>query len=224
MQANTAVEQLKSEFQLTLSKFSHEIRNPVALINSELQMLVSSHPEITDYEGWENIMSNLEYIKELLNELSNYNNAGKTVLQDTPLPDYLNEVLSSVKPTLDYLGISLETEISPTLPTIPLDRVKMRQALLNLLRNAQEAISRHNGKIIVRAFPQEERACIIIEDNGCGICPEGLKDIFTPFITSKSTGSGLGLAVTREIIAAHGGHIEVSSIPNQGTVFRILLG
>lgn len=224
MQANATVEQLKSEFQFTLSKLSHEIRNPIALINSELQMLASSHPEITAYEGWENIMDNLEYVKELLNDLSNYNNAGKTVLQDTSLPDYLNGILSCVRPTLDYLGISLKTEISPALPAIPLDRVKIRQALLNLLRNAQEAISRPDGEITVRAFPIGKRVCIVIADNGCGITPEQQKNIFTPFITFKSAGSGLGLAVTREIIQAHGGQIEVSSTPGQGSVFRILLG
>lgn len=224
MQANATAEKLKSEFQFTLSKLSHEIRNPIALINSELQMLASSHPEITAYEGWEDIMDNLEYVKELLNDLSNYNNAGKTVLQDTFLPDYLNGIMSSVRPTLDYLGISLETDISPALPVLPLDRVKIRQALLNLLRNAQEAISRSDGKITVRAFPLQGRVCILIEDNGCGMNAEQSEHIFTPFITFKSDGSGLGLAVTREIIEAHNGHIEVSSTPGQGTVFRILLG
>ncbi|MDO4276643.1 MAG: ATP-binding protein [Eubacteriales bacterium] len=224
MQANTTVEELKEEFQFTLSKFSHEIRNPIALINSELQMLASSHPEITTFDCWEDLMDNLEYIKELLNELSNYNNAGRVSLKPTNLRDYLNTVISSVKPTLDYLGITLEIKIPDSLPTIPIDRVKMRQVLLNLLRNAQEALSYSQGKIIFRAEQISNGICISVEDNGCGMDLLQQEDIFSPFVTSKPTGTGLGLAVAKQIIDAHGGHIEVSSTPGHGSVFRIFLG
>ena len=75
MQENLTLEQQKKELQMTLSKFTHEIRNPVALIQSELQMLASAHPELNSYDGWYGIMENLEHIRELLNELSRYNNA-----------------------------------------------------------------------------------------------------------------------------------------------------
>lgn len=224
MQANTTVETLKKEFQFTLSKFSHEIRNPIALISSELQMLASSHPEITTYDCWEDLMDNLGYVKELLDELSNYNNAGRVCMTATDLQSYLNTVLTSVKPTLDYLGIALETEIPDSLPTLPLDRVKMRQALLNLLRNAQESISHSQGKITVRAETQNSAVCISVSDNGCGMDLTQQKDIFSPFVTSKPTGTGLGLAVTSQVIEAHGGRIEVESIPGQGSTFRIFLG
>lgn len=224
MQANTTAEQLQKEFQCTLSMFSHEIRNPISLINSELQMLASSHPEVTAYDGWDDITDNLEYIRELLNDLSDYSNAGKLTLADTDLPSFLDTVLSSVKSTLDYLGISLETDISHALPTLPIDRIKLRQALLNLLRNAQEAISQPHGRILVQAYPVEKGACISIQDNGSGITSEHLPDIFTPFVTFKSTGNGLGLAITRQIIQAHGGRIEVESAPGQGSAFRIFLG
>ncbi|MDC7290637.1 HAMP domain-containing histidine kinase [Blautia schinkii] len=224
MQANTTVEKLKKEFQFTLSKFSHEIRNPIALMSSELQMMASSHPEITAFECWDDLMDNLEYVKQLLDELSNYNNAGRVCLTSTDLHSYLNAVLSSVKPTLDYLGIVLETEIPDSLPTLPLDRVKMRQALLNLLRNAHESINHPQGKIAVRAETQNNTVCISISDNGCGMEPAQQKDIFSPFVTSKPTGTGLGLAVTRQVIEAHGGRIEVDSIPGQGSIFRIFLG
>ena len=75
MKTNTTAEQIREEFQFTLSKFSHEIRNPISLINSSLQMMANSHPDVTDYENWDDIMDNLDYVKELLNELSSYNNA-----------------------------------------------------------------------------------------------------------------------------------------------------
>lgn len=224
MQANTTAEQQEKDIQFTLSKFSHEIRNPLALINSELQLMVSSHPEIAAYDGWDDIMDNLEYVKELLNELSDYNNAGKLTLRPTNLSPFLHSVLAAFRPTLDYLGIVLETNIPSYLPTFPLDQIKMRQALINLLRNAQESISHSEGKIKVQVQDLPDGVCISIKDNGCGIAPSQQRDIFTPFITFKTGGTGLGLPITQQIIEAHGGHLELSSVPGQGTEVRIFLG
>ena len=92
MQAETATAQLKKEFQFTLSKLSHEIRNPIALINSELQLMASSHPELCSYQQWDSLMDNLEYIRELLNELSDFSHAGTI----SPVPVNPKEFLSTV--------------------------------------------------------------------------------------------------------------------------------
>lgn len=223
MKTNTTAEQIREEFQFTLSKFSHEIRNPISLINSSLQMMASSHPDVTDYENWDDIMDNLDYVKELLNELSSYNNAGRISPKPTNIKLYLENILVSVRPTLDYLNIHLETEFSPFLPELSIDRIKLRQALLNLLRNAQEAISRPDGKILLRAEPWEKGICISVSDNGCGIPPSEKNNIFNPFVTFKKNGTGLGLAVTRQIIEAHNRHIETDSQPGHGSTFRIFL-
>ncbi len=224
MKINATAQQIKEEFQFTLSKFSHEIRNPVSLINSELQMMANTHPDVVTYENWNDIMDNLDYIKELLNELSNYNNAGSISPKDTDITSYLQNILSSIRPTLDYLNITLESDFPASLPVISIDRLKIRQALLNLLRNAQESISHPNGKILVTAVPFKKGVCISVSDNGCGIPPEKTTEIFNPFVTFKSTGTGLGLAVTRQIIEAHHGHIEIESQPDHGSTFRIFLG
>ena len=73
---DTTVSKLKNDFHYTLSKFSHELRNPLTLINSGLQMIASAHPEVKEYEHWDDVMDNLDYVKELLDELSAFNNAG----------------------------------------------------------------------------------------------------------------------------------------------------
>ena len=83
MQENNKFEQQKKEFQSTLSMFSHEIRNPLALITSELQMLSDHHPQLCLDEHWDNIMENLNYIRELLDEISRYQNAGHLSLVST---------------------------------------------------------------------------------------------------------------------------------------------
>ncbi len=106
------VNELKKDFHYTLSKFSHEIRNPLTLINSGLQMIASAHPEVEDYEHWDDVMDNLSYVRELLDELSAFNNAGRVKPESNRYRQVpLKTVLSSVKPTLDYLDIRLVTDI-----------------------------------------------------------------------------------------------------------------
>ena len=117
MQENLTLEQQKKELQMTLSKFTHEIRNPVALIQSELQMIASAHPELNSYDGWYSIMENLEYIRELLNELSRYNNAEQLSPVQTDITLLLKSIIRSFQPALEYLGILSLIHIL-TLPTI----------------------------------------------------------------------------------------------------------
>lgn len=221
MQENLTLEQQKKELQMTLSKFTHEIRNPVALIQSELQMLASAHPELNSYDGWYGIMENLEHIRELLNELSRYNNAEHLSPVQTDITLLLKSIIRSFRPALDYLGITLETDIPQTLPLLCLDQTKIHQALLNLLRNAQESIQHSHGVISVTAAAVTDGICISVRDNGCGMTDSQIKNVFNPFVTYKPTGTGLGLTVTRQIIEAHGGSLKVRSVPGKGTEFQI---
>lgn len=224
MTKNEYQEQQIEELKIALSRFSHELRNPIALVSSGLQFLCTSHPEVSFYQEWEDIMENIEYIKELLNELSDYNNADKLTLEPTDLSDFLHTVTSSFRPALNYLGIKLEERISSDLPVLSIDKVKFRQALLNLLRNAQEAVSSGQGEISFCAqYTLDRKICISVCDNGCGIDLQNQKNIFSPFVTYKKNGTGLGLSITRQIIEAHHGTIEVKSYPGQGSKFQIFL-
>ena len=194
MQEKNIITQSKKEFQSMLSTFSHEIRNPLALITSEMQMLSDSQPQLCFNEHWDNIMENLNYIRELLDELSRYQNAGHISLVQTNLSICLDRITSSFRPALDYLGISFETDIPRDLPQISLDQTKIRQALFNT-----------------------------ISDNGCGMTEDQIENAFRPFVTYKPGGTGLGLAVTRQIIEAHQGTLCVESTPKEGTSFYIFL-
>lgn len=209
---------------MIISKFTHELRNPLSLIFSEFQLFLSNHPEASGWKETAEIQEQLEYIKELLNEFSNYNNANRLSLKSVNVAEILLHTADSFYPTLDYLGIRLITEIPSTLPIIPLDTVKFRQALINLLRNAQEAISHEHGEIYMRACCiNAAEITITIQDNGCGILPERLPNIDTPFVTYKASGTGLGLAITRQIIEAHGGRMTIQSTPQIGTTVSLTL-
>ena len=210
MQIETT-EQLKQEFSLTLSRLSHEIRNPISLINSELQLMASSHPELCSYSQWDSLIDNLEYVKELLNELSDFSHAGTVNLIPTDSRKFLESVLSCEKNTLHYLGITLETHLENISTSILLDRVKMRQVLFNLIRNACEAVSLPDGKISVRLFQADENICISVEDNGCGMSREVLSRVKEPFFTTKNNGTGLGITISHEVIQGHKGIIKYTS-------------
>ena len=217
------IDQLKKEFSFTLSRLSHEIRNPISLISSELQLMASSQPKLCSCKEWDSLMDNLDYIKDLLNELSDFSHAA--AVKPVPLnpQEFLTTVLSCEKNTLDYLGITLETHMENIDSQIFLDRIKMRQVILNLIRNACEAIDHPGGKITVNLQKTDSGICISIKDNGCGMTEDQMSNIFQPFITYKAEGTGLGLAVTSAIITAHHGHIKVLSKPGQGTVFSVYL-
>ena len=204
MQEKNIITQTKKEFQSMLSTFSHEIRNPLALITSEMQMLSDSQPQLCFNEHWDNIMENLNYIRELLDELSRYQNAGHISLVQTDLSICLDRITSSFRPALDYLGISFETDIPRDLPQISLDQTKIRQALFNLLRNAQESIQHTHGRILFSASVVPDGVQITISDNGCGMTEDQIENAFRPFVTYKPGGTGLGLAVTRQIIEHYG--------------------
>ena len=137
----------KKEFQSMLSTFSHEIRNPLALITSEMQMLSDSQPQLCFNEHWDNIMENLTYIRELLDELSRYQNAGHITLVQTDLVSAWIEL----PVPFDRHWTTLESPLRLTSPVIFPRSVWIRQKsvrlVFNLLRNAQESIQHTHGKI-----------------------------------------------------------------------------
>ena len=157
-------------------------------------------------------MDNLDYVKELLNELSDFSHSQTVNLVPTDPKEFLTTILSCEKTMLDYLGITLEIHIEDVSPQILLDRI-----------NSCEAISYPGGKITVGLRKINDRICISIKDNGCGMTETQTANIFQPFVTYKSEGTGLGLAVTSEIMAAHHGQIKVTSTPKQGTTFSLYL-
>lgn len=210
------------EFQFTLSKISHEIRNPVALINSYLQFIEKVHPEVEDYEYWEDILEQIDFLKKLLDELSMYNNPGKLHAEPVHVSSYLAKLVKELMPTCGYLGIELlfidHTADSDIV--LSLDTVKIQQALLNLIRNACESIDK-DGTIQIILKEEGASLCIQVKDNGNGIEAEYLPTLFDPFVTHKKGGTGLGLAIVAQVVHAHNGNVEVLSYPNEGTTFTL---
>lgn len=227
--------------QMTLRTISHEIRNPLTLVYSTLQLISSQHPEVATFKYWDQLMQDVEYIKLLLEELSSYNNSSKLNATLVDSDTFFKTVSLSFAAAITDTKIEFVSRISPELPHVTCDSLKIRQVVLNLLGNAKDAVLSGKSpcpKISMEVFPiyslssgteRDSRhkdythIMVKISDNGCGILPEQMEHIFDPFVTYKSGGTGLGLAIANRIALAHGGSLTVSSSPESLTVFTLTL-
>ena len=216
------LQKLLDSHQYTISKISHEIRNPLTLVYSTLQLIESQHPEAKDFRHWAEMREDMEFMILLLQELSSYNNGERLHLLRFSSYEFLARIALSFAASCEEQNISFSSEIPSDLPEITGDPVKLREVLLNLLKNAREAVS-SNPQITMKAYIDAKFLKVSISDNGCGILPEHLETLFDAFVTHKTDGTGLGLAIARKIILAHGGNLTVSSTPSQSTCFTISL-
>ena len=172
-------------------------------------------------------------MNQLLEELSSYNNGERLNISQIETNSFLKTLVLSFASSLVDTDIVFTSKISPRLPRISGDSIKLRQLLLNLLRNAKDAVntaptekvadSCTQPEITLEAYSNTTTLTIQIKDNGCGIESEQLEHIFEPFITYKKDGTGLGLAISHRVAKAHNGNLVVSSVPGISTVFTLTL-
>lgn len=223
-QTNTEnpIEKIEQDCQFRISQISHEIRNPVTLINSYLHLLAKDHPEVTGFQYWEEVSSNMEFLIALLNEISSYNRSTTANKEATNLYWFLQDFVKDISLELEKQNIQIILKKESALPRLDIDPVKFKEVLYNLVRNSAEAID-HDGEITIRIYFEDLSIVIDVSDNGPGIPEEYLPTLFDPFVTHKKEGTGLGLAITKNIIDAHNGTIQVSSHVGKGTSFILRL-
>lgn len=217
-----AIETLKQEHKYMMSKISHEIRNPVTLVNSYLQLLVHEYPEISECSYWNKIMENIDLIRGLLTDLSNYNNARKIDPEETNLYHMLLSLVDSARPALESSGITINIIKQSAIPRISLDKIRIYQVFSNLIRNAAEAMP-DGGTISISICCDGNNVVTSVSNTGERIPEEHQATLFQPFVTHKKEGTGLGLAIVHEIITAHNGSVSVTSNPSVPTTFTITL-
>jgi two-component system, NtrC family, nitrogen regulation sensor histidine kinase GlnL len=218
------------------SILAHEIKNPLSGIRGAAQLL---EPALTEEDRTlaRLIIDETSRIRALVDRMEVFGD--ERPLETAPVN--IHAVLDHVK-RLSLTGFAANVRIvedyDPSLPAIPLHRDKLVQAFLNLVKNAAEAVedAGDNGRIIIRtAFRPGVRLAvpgstvrvslpfmIEIEDNGPGVRDDVRTQLFDPFVTTKRTGTGLGLSLVAKIIGDHGGIVECDSVPKR-TVFRVLL-
>lgn len=138
------------------------------------------------------------------------------------LNEVVEKTLALLQPELDNRGLHVKLKLARGLPAAPLDPTQMQQALLNLIKNAMQAMTR-GGTLTLATGENADGVWVSVADTGCGIPQEQLNRIFEPFYTTKKKGTGLGLMIVQRIIRAHGGRIELESHVGRGTTFRLWL-
>ncbi len=210
------------EIKFLLSKFSHEIRNPLTTLYSTVQLIESQHPEVREFRHWSSMTDDIEYMNQLLDELSNFAKSERINAESFDLRLLLEKSCLSFAAAIADSEVEFTSKIDPAISEYTGDPIKLREVLINLLKNAYEA-SKPDCSVFLDASVSEDHIIITISDTGCGIAPEQLPTIFDPFVTTKKEGTGLGLAICDHVIKAHGGTIAVESVLGEGTTFRVVL-
>lgn len=204
---------------------AHEINNPMAIIrgNAEL-LLMELPPDHPSREEAEIIAHQVGRVEGIVGNLLSFARRKRKNIRRVQIAATLEDILRQIRHHVPLNGIEVRRESSPDTVTLDGDENQLRQVFTNLIVNAVQAMEQ-GGVLTVRTVedPVAGICRVEIEDTGNGIPPEQIKDIFTPFFTTRETGTGLGLSVSYGIIKNHGGTIAVASEPGKGARFTVML-
>ncbi len=208
--------------------FIHEIKNHLSTFGLNLQLLAEdfndpqTQRERRALERVQRLQSECERLVEVSNDFLRFARIEELKLQPCDLLLVLEELIDFFGPKARNSGIKVNRYLPSDLPPVYLDREIFKQALLNLILNAEQAMPK-GGEITIQATISPDTLTLNLIDTGKGISAEGLEKIFKPFYSTRPGGTGLGLPTTKKIIEAHGGTISVQSEPGKGTKFSIRL-
>jgi two-component system nitrogen regulation sensor histidine kinase GlnL len=221
------------EFAQLAAGIAHEIRNPLGGIRGAAQLLLKRLADADLCRYPELIRDEVDRLSRLLDDLAQLTRGDDFAPADTNLHRVLDDVIELHSSDPAWQGVRFVREYDPSIPDLELDPDRIAQVVLNLLRNAVQAVD-GKGRVLLRtrvgtpfrltrhAEPHAPSVRLEVEDDGPGIPPEDLPHIFTPFFTRRERGTGLGLAIAQHWIVRHGGRVRARS--EQGsTCFEVTL-
>jgi signal transduction histidine kinase len=221
-------------WQNLIRVLTHEIMNSItpvsSLASTAAKILQNSNPSNIQADQLGDIAIAVQTIekrsKGLLDFVQKYRQltqVPKPSFQPIHIIDIIKRIENLLQPQMANKAIAFEVDVHPQRLKINADPALIEQALLNLIKNAIEALNgQESAKITVRAqLDSKARPIIAVSDNGPGISPTAIEKIFIPFFTTKKTGSGIGLSLARQIMRLHHGDIVVRSKETQGTTFTL---
>jgi signal transduction histidine kinase len=217
----------RAEYFATLGELAaglaHEIRNPLAGIAGVVEVIARDLPATSPARPVvKDVRVEIAQINRILTDLLQTVRPHRPDLRFSDLNTTVEDAVIRARQQALSKSIEIVFKKDSTLPEIEHDSNQVRQVLLNLLLNAIQSIDGH-GRITVETKASTEGASISISDNGRGISPEHLPNIFRPFYTTKGGGTGLGLSFARRIVEEHMGRIDVTSVVGEGTQFMVSL-
>ena len=217
-----------SELAELAGGFIHEIKNHLSTFGLNLQLLAEdfsepqSQRERRAQERIHRLQTECERLVDVSNDFLRFARLQELHLKPTDLSQPLEELIDFFSPMAKNDHIKINCYLPSDLPLVPLDSEIFKQALLNLLLNAKQAMP-SGGEITIQATSNSNELILSIIDTGKGISKDSLEKIFKPFYSTRQGGTGLGLPTTRKIIEGHGGRMELQSELGKGTKFSIHL-
>jgi len=209
-------------------KVAHEVRNPIAAIelNAEmLQDIVRGHPaaDMDEATGLvAAIRDQVNTLDALTEEYLAFARFPKPHFEEESINHLIEELAAFVRPVAVRQGLTIHVATDAAVPLMEIDRALLRQAVLNLVKNGMEALSR-GGALTIESRVDGDAVEVAVSDTGGGISTEVAERLFEPFFTTKPQGTGLGLSITRQIIDEHGGDLTWRSREGAGATFVIRL-
>jgi signal transduction histidine kinase len=207
---------------LLVAQVAHEVRNPLAGIRSTVQLWQRLPGESQTPESMQAVVTAVDRLDELLTSLLQFSRAEGHDQQPVDINAVVRESLELLRAQATQQHVLLELNLDPQVPTILGSAKALRQVVLNLATNALQAMP-HSGRLTCRTRSAADAVECEIADTGPGIDPNVRSRLFEPFFTTRTQGTGLGLALCREIVLQHNGRIELESVEPHGTLCRVVL-
>jgi signal transduction histidine kinase len=210
------------------AQITHEVRNPLSSIGLNAELLEEELGALGGEQALEAqaiaraIVKEVDRLTDITEQYLRFARLPRPTLEREDLGAIVSSLLSFQRTELAERKIAVELDVPSSLPQVAVDEQQLRQALLNLMRNASEAMA-GGGRLTIRARRDGDLVVLAIADSGQGIAPEHVAKVFDPFFSTKEGGTGLGLALTQQIVVEHGGTIDVVSEPGRGTTFTVRL-
>ena len=209
---------------------AHEIRNPLAAVNLNLQILQRKFPkETTEFPYISTALQGVDRISKIVEVTLNFSRTTLPDIKGININTLIHTTLELMASVLKRKDITIDLKLADKLPDIHADGKQMQQVFINLITNSADAI-KTKGNISIKTYTETstrlgegDYVIASVADNGVGIPPEDLPKIFNPFFTRKADGTGLGLPITQRIVYQHSGIIDVESKMGKGTTFYIKL-
>jgi signal transduction histidine kinase len=206
---------------------AHEVRNPLGVIFNSLTTLKRLLRPTGDTEMLLNMVAEeAERLNRIVSDLLDFVRPYELAKKPLAIKPLVEAALAEALQALPPVNVRMVTEFDPVLPNIPADAHLLKQAIVNLVVNAVQAMPK-GGTVTVRTslLPRADGAWLQLEvrDEGPGLSPRAAEKMFQPFFTTKATGTGLGLAVVKRIVESHQGEVVVSPNPGRGTTFTLRL-
>ncbi|MCE5322610.1 GAF domain-containing protein [bacterium] len=206
------------------ASIAHELRNPLSSIKGAAQFLQKEYeeePAIVEFLGI--IVDEVNGLNRLTTEFLDFARPMQLELKPACINDIVEKTLHLMSVHITDSNVVVKEDLAKSVPEIQADDSQLEQVLKNMIINSLQAMPEGGMLTIETGVMPAGGAFISVSDTGVGIAPDKVERIFQPFFTTKTKGTGLGLSVVHKIIENHGGRIEVTSKPNMGTTFKIVL-